>query len=1015
MLTVLSVCAVLLLCSPGDAQAQDTGAITGTVTETPSGSPLPGVNVLIEGTSQGASTDAQGVYRIEGVEPGTYTVVASFIGYGNESQEGVVVEAGGDAVADIQMQQSVSGLDEVVVVGYGTQQRRDLTGSISSIDAAGQVETQTVTNVEQLLQGRVPGLNAGVATQPDGNTNLQVRGQNSIEAGTSPLIVLDGATYFGSLSDINPSDIQSIDVLKGASAAAVYGASAASGVIEVTTKTGTSPEPTINFKSSVGVATVGQDVQPFGPDDYIEYRRVRRQASDPDQPEYYYSDPRDLPSEITLEEWRALGSATGDPVEIFLGRVGLAANEIQNYMEGNTIDWYDQVYRDAALRQDYNLSISGNPEAVSYYLSLGYADNKGQLVGDRFRTVRARANVSSSVTDWLDVGLQSQYSNRDQGTLPADLSSARAVSPLGDKYEEDGTLLWNPHGDGNAQNPFLWTEQAGRRRDWRESRLFATLDAEVDLPLGLNFQVQWNNDLSNRRAYLFNPSTTPLGEPAGNAEREERSNYRWQVNNILSWEKTFAGIHAFETTLLYNVEADNVYLTTADNSQFPLETLGYGGLDLGISPGTSVDDARTTGTGALGRLNYRLLDRYLLTLSYRRDGYSAFGQSRPYAYFPSAAFAWRLSEEPFFDVDAISNLKLRFSWGKNGNRDIGTYRALQRLNINKYISGTETISGVESDNLANRDLQWETTTQYNVGLDFGLLEGRLSGSVDAYYMSTENLLLNRSLPEITGYANVISNLGEVVNRGIELSLTSSNVQRETLAWNSSLTFSLNRNEIKALYGDGEDDRTNNWFIGHSLSEIYDYEILGVWQEDQAELAAEYGKEPGDFRLRDVNGDGTLTPVEDKVFQGYTDPRFRVSVGNDVRFRSFTASALLTGHIGQYAAHNVHLHTGYTYGRWNQLDYPYWTSGNPVNEWARLASNGDNPGFSYYERTTFVRLQNLSLAYQLPESLSGPVQADNIRVFLNAQNVMELTSFDGSDPETQTMTPRVYTLGVNMTF
>ena len=1011
--------------------ALQTGTIAGTVVDSTSGEPIPGVNVVVVGTQQGASTDAEGQYEITGVEAGTYDLRASFIGYAPQTVEDVEVPADETTTVNFELRLSTIALEEVVAIGYGTAQRKNLTGSVSSVDVEEVAEAQTVDNIGQLLQGRVPGLSAGVATEADGGTNLEIRGRNSIEAGNDPLIVVDGVPYHqGDLSDINPSDVASIDVLKGASAAAVYGASAAAGVIEVTTKRGTSPEPTIRFKSSAGIATQGDVVQPYGPEEYVQYMQNVRQRLNPQAEDYFYADPRNLPSGITLEEWEALGTGGGEPVEIWLGRLGLAGNEIQNYIEGNTIDWHDRVYRNAALRQNYNLSISGRPEAVSYYWSLGYVDNQGEHVGDRFRTIRSRLNLSANATDWLEVGLRGQYANRNEGFLGANAGHAGNVSPYGDMYAEDGTLEWYPHGDATAQNPFLWTTQSGRRYDWRNHNLLATLFGNVDLPWGLGYEVRWTNEYDFRRNYLFNPSSTPFGEPSGNASRQEYSGYIWQVDNILSWGQTFADIHAFDATFLFNVEVHNAWVTDASSEQFPLEVLGYSGLPLGANPTVESDDSRTTGNALMGRLNYRLLDRYLFTVSYRRDGYSAFGRSHPYAYFPSAAFAWRISEEPFFGVDPISNLKLRLSWGKNGNRSIGTYSSLQRMSVNNYIYEGETVTGIGTTNLPNADLRWETTTQYNAGLDFGLLEGRVSGSVDAYYMSTGNLLMQRSLPSITGYNNIWSNLGEVVNRGLEMSLSSTNVASEQFSWSSSLIFSMNRNEIKHLYGtmvpirneEGEvigqreaDDRENGWFIGHALDEIYDYEVLGIWQEDEAEEAAVYGKEPGDFKLRDVNGDGVLSPVEDKVFQGYTEPRYRIGLGNNFSYRNFTASALITSQLGHYTAHNVHQHTGYTYGRHNQLNYPYWTPGNPTNEWARLGSAAESPSFNYWERTSFVKLQNLSIAYRIPESLTNRLSANDLRVFFNARNVFALSGFEGDDPETHQHTPRLYTLGVNLAF
>lgn len=999
---------LLLAASPAELLAQE---VRGTVTDAETDEPIPGVNVVVDETTIGTTTNLDGEYELE-LPSGDVTLVFSFVGY--LSQE-VPVEQREEI--DVALEEDIAGLEEVVVVGYGTSERRNVTGSIGSVDVSEVTETTTFDNPGQIFQGRVPGLHASVATEAKGNTSLQVRGRNSINASNNPLIVVDGMTYYGDLSDINPQDIESIDVLKGASAAAVYGASAAAGVVEVTTKRGATPAPTITFNSSVGVATQGDVVEPYGPEDYVQYRQDAAIRQNPHQPDYYYADPRDLPSDISLEEWEALGSGSGDPVEVWLGRLGLASNEIRNYMEGEMTDWHDQVVRGAALRQNYNLSVSGSPESLTYYASLSYVDNEGQPVGERFQTVRGRMNLETTVADWVKLDFHSQFASRDEGFLGANVDHAGRVSPLGDMYADDGTLEWYPHNDGTAQNPFLWTSQSGREYEWKNTNVIANLRGElIDLPFGLGYNVHWTNYLDFRRNYNFVPSTVPAGEPAGNGSRQEYNNYRWQLDNILTWNRSLADIHDLDATFLFNVEVDNEWNTVASAEEFPIEVLKTGGLPLGSEYSITSDDTRTTGASFMGRLNYQLLERYLLTLTYRRDGYSAFGQTNPYASFPSLALAWQIDEEPFFEVGPVSNLKLRLSWGENGNRSIGTYSALQRLSTMKYMYGSDTITGFNSTNLPNPNLKWERTEQYNLGLDFGLFDDRITGTVDVYHMSTKDLLLLRSLPEISGYNNIWSNLGEVVNRGAEVSLNSANVTTETVSWSSTLNFSLNRNEIKDLYGDGEDDRQNNWFIGEALDRIYDYEVLGIWQEDEAEEAAEYGFEPGDFKLRDVDGDGSLTPVEDKVFQGYTEPRYRISLVNDLRYKNVTFSALINSWLGHYAAHNVHKHVGYEYGRHNRLDYPYWTPENPTDEWARLASEGANPDFNYWENTSFVKLQSLSAAYQIPESLVDRFNMESLRVYFSARNVFSLTGFDGGDPETHSYTtPRLYTLGINVGF
>lgn len=1024
--TVIACFLAFNILTVDEATAQNTTdaiVVTGQVTSSASGEGLPGVNILIKGTNKGTTTDINGEYRIK-VEGHENVLVFSFVGF--ITQE---IMVGNRDVINVSLKSDVSQLKEMVVIGYGTAQREDVTGSIASIDVGEATETRTVTSIGQLLQGRVTGLQAGISTYADGSTTLRVRGQNSILAANNPLIVVDGVPFQGSLSDLNPNDIASIDVLKGAAAAAVYGASAAAGVIAVSTKHGQTAKPTIRFKSSIGISATGNLVHPFGPKEYINYRRDNAERSDPGASEFYYTNPKKLPSNFTLEEWKALGAGGGKPMEIWLGRIGLRATEIQNYLSGQTINWYDEVYRDAALRQNYNISISGKPEYVSYYLSLGYVDNKSQVVGGRYKALHVRMNLGATVTDWLKVSLNSWYTNRNEGFLEANVEHAQRVSPLGDMYAKDGTLKWYPHGDGTAINPFVYTTQSGRSFARRNQNLRASLRANVDLPFGLRYKVRWTNNYSFRHDYLFNPSTVPWGRPAGKAHRYEYTEHLWRVGNILTWNRTITDIHSFDATLLFSVEVEEDKTTQGNSEDFPLESLGYHNLSIGGTQTISSYDDRTTGTALMARLNYQLLDRYLFTVSYRRDGYSAFGQNHPYAYFPSAAFAWRISEESFFNIDLINNLKLRLAWGVNGNRSIGPYSALQRMTTGYYIYGTETIVGISPSNLPNENLKWERTTQYNIGLDFGLFHNRLSGNVDVYYMSTTDLLLRRTLPDITGFNSIYSNLGEVVNRGLELSITSVNVQQKNFTWQSTVNFWFNRNEIKHLYGTqvsilneaGEivgyreaDDRENGWFIGHALHQIYDYKIVGVWQADEAKKAARYGSEPGDFHLLDVNNDGNLTPLEDKVFQGYTKPRYRLSLLNNFSYKNFTVSALIMSQIGGYTTHNVHQHAGYTYGRHNQLDYPYWTPGNPIDEWARLSSEV-NPSFNYWEETTFVRLQSVSLSYHFPVNTLNSLDVKNATIFFNAENVLTITGFDGNDPEAHQHVPQVFKLGFNLTF
>ncbi|WP_170864374.1 SusC/RagA family TonB-linked outer membrane protein [Fodinibius roseus] len=1003
--------------------------IQGVVTDAESGETLPGVNVIVKGTTTGTSSGSDGTYKLT-LESLRDTLVFSFVGY--QTRE---VPIDGRTEIDVALQPQAIAGDELVVIGYGTAQRKDVTGSIGSVNISERAQVESITNLEQFFQGTVPGLNAGLATGPRGSTSLEVRGRNSIQAGNDPLIVLDGAPYYGNLSAINPNDIQSIDVLKDASAAAVYGASAAAGVIEITTKQGGDAEPSITFNSSVGFTENGSNQRPYGPEEYLQQRSDVATRQNPGQPDHYYSDPRDLPADLTLEEWKAMDSATsGSPEEIWLGRIGLASNEIENFMNGKTIDWYDQVYQ-KGVRTNQNLSLSGREGGLNYYWSLGYTDNNGTVTGSRFKTVRTRLNVETEVADFIRVGIKSQYQNREEGYLSASADQVTYQSPFGDKYEEDGSLRWAPNNDRvAATNPFLYTTESGRESMDNINLIIGNIHAElIDLPFGLGYKVRWNNMWGMVRDYIFNPSTVPMGLPGGNSNRRESTTYDWTLDNILTWNRTIQENHEFDFTFLFNAEAHDDWTSRLANESFePNENLGFSGIESGENPTVNNNDTRSTGTALMGRLNYRLMDRYLLTVSYRRDGYSAFGESNPYAYFPAAAVGWRLSEEPFFNADFINNLKLRLSWGINGNRSIGTYSALQRYSTADYIYGTSTVKGVYANNLANADLKWEETRNTNIGVDFGLFSDRLSGSINAYQMSTKNLLLQRSLPSITGYENIWANLGEVGNKGLEMSLESRNIQKENFVWQSTFTFSMNRNEIKHLYGTMEDivdeegnvigqkeadDRQNGWFIGHALDQIYDYKVLGVWQTDEAEEAAEYGMQPGDLKLLDVNEDGVLSPVEDKVFQGYTKPRYRLSLGNTFSYKNFDLSTMFISHLDYYGAANIHKHTDWRYGRANNYDVPYWTPENPTNEWARLDSRGENPNFTYWENRSFIRLQNASLAYNFPTSLLQKVNIKSLQAYVNVRNayVTPLAGWDFWDPETRDQAPRIYSLGINLTF
>lgn len=999
--------------------------ISGTVTDAQSGEPLPGVNISVEGTTTGTSTNAKGEYSLE--VPGPESVlVFSFIGYRTQK-----ITVGEQRVIDVVLERDLGRLDEVIVVGYGTQERRDLTGSVDRIEGE-DFQNQSVTNVTDMLAGTIAGFNANQGTSAAGGSSLEIRGPTSLSAGTEPMVVLDGVVYNGSIRDINPNDIETIDVLKDASSAAVYGARAASGVILITTTKGDIGKPTIEFTSRVGRTEVAsRNYGPRGPQDYIDFRTDYYRTVPTDFPEYHFMNPNELPDGITLEDWRStVGSPNSDDTVEWLNRLNFYGGEIENYQSGRTTDWFNEVMP-PGLRFDNDLSIAGGTENARYYWSINQIDNEGIIQGDKFETIQTRLNLDFQVTDWLSAGINAQYANRDESVTEASLGQMLLVTPYGKIYDEDGDLEWFPGGSENAQNPLINT--LGQDRNRIINSAFSSIFTEFFLPYGITHKISFQPRIQTIRDYNFWSPETIIGGRSyedGRATRLDFHEFEWMLDNLLTWEQTF-GIHDVDLTLLYTVEEGKTWQTSTSNNTFrPTTNLGYSGIQFGINPSLSAQDTKVTGDGMMARLNYTLLDKYLLTASVRRDGYSAFGQENPRAVFPAVALAWNLSDESFFDVDLISQLKLRFSWGQNGNRDIGAYSSLAQLSANQFYNGSEVEMGVSTSSLANPSLAWEETESINVGMDVGILDNRINLTLDYYDMTTTSLLVNRSLPSITGFDNVTTNLGELGNKGFEATIRTRNINSSNVNWRSSLNFSLNRNNIKSLYGEtgtytlagqqyeGEvPDFENEWFPGRSIHAVWDYDVLGMWQEEEVEQASEYNLRAGDVKARDLDDSGTYEALEDKRFIGHTEPRFRIGLQNEVDFlQNFSASLFVRADLGHILPFPQALSGWSTFDRRSTPNYPYWTPENRSDEWPVLSKSTQpfGGGIMLYKPASFVRIQNLSVSYNLPSELAQRILMQSVRVFGSARNIYSFDDWPGWDPESgHDPMPRTFTIGLSL--
>lgn len=1019
-------------------QQQAKRQVSGVITDE-TGEPVIGANIVEKGTSNGVITNIDGKFSIA-VSPSAVLAI-TYIGY--LSQE---VPVGNQNTINITLKEDTEELEEVVVIGYGTAKRKDLTGAISRVKAD-KLDVEAPRSIQDLLRASAAGLSITMATDAAGTGDLQVRGKNTLSAGSAPLLVLDGVIYDGSLQDINAMDVESIDILKDASSVAVYGAKAANGVVAITTKKGKTGKPVVNFNANLGFVHNSRLPKTVDGAGFLRFRQEYAEgllsqdelAAQPGK----YADPRNLAAQgIDLLGWYNYdqtnpASVLPDEntlVTTWLTRLNLQNIEIENYLNGIETNWDDIVYQ-TGLQQDYTASVSNRTDNFSYYWSLGYADREGVKTGDRYRNFRTRLNLESKVTSFLTIGLNAQYATRIGGYLAADVGQREHNSPYTtneiDNLESPYRMY--PSGDNNTKNPFFDNLYRDRRDIHHD--LNANIYTIVKFPLGIEYQMNFTPRYHWYEYMNHESSQHPewAGE-GGKSERKNEKTFNWQLDNIVRWKYQFGTDHRLEATFLFNAEKGQWWKTVANNKQFtPSDILGYHNIGAGAIPSVSSEDTYKTGDAMMGRLFYSFRDKYLLTASVRRDGYSAFGQKNPRATFPAFALGWVFTSEKFMEpVQTWLNYgKLRFSWGQNGNRDIGQYEALASLNsgLHPYIDqngNVYTTSQIYINRMPNSELKWERTSSYNIGLDFSLFGDILSGSMETYMAETNDLLVSRSLPSILGYDNVKANLGALTNRGFELSLNARLIERRNFSWNSSGNFSFNRRKIKHLYGDMEevkdengnvigykeaDDYQNKWFIGHDTDQIWDYVRDGVWQLGEEEAAAKYGNKPGDFKYIDQNEDGVMDN-DDKVFQGYTTPRYRVAWRNEFTFyKNFNLSFMMYSHIGQYGTFNRAANTGGMYDRYTVVDIPRWSKDNPTNDYGRLGSK--NIGSNYVKKT-FVRMENITLSYNVPQVFLRKFSVQNMRLSVAIRNPFVITGWDFGDPEGGDTTLRSVNFGVNFT-
>lgn len=977
-------------------------AIRGVVKDT-YGDAVIGASVVVDGTSTGSVTDLDGRFTLK-VAPGS-TLKVSYVGYVTK-----FVKVGKDTNITIVLEEDSETLGEVVVVGYGVQKKSDVTGSVTSVNKD-RLSKLPVTNVLQAVQGAAAGITIQQSSAIPGDApSALVRGQNSINAETGPYIVVDGVPISkagGSLNDINPNDIESMEILKDASATAIYGMNGANGVILITTKHGNDGKPSISYNGYLGIEDFTKKLN-FCNGEQITQRY------------------RDYCAQNSSE------TMFNDYVK--------NENEAAAQAAGQETDWIDMVSQTGVI-QDHNVNINGGAENVKYFVSGDFMNQKGIIKGYNYKRYSLRTNIDVNVTDYMKVGTTSYIVSHNRDGARANFVMAEAMSPYGKVYEDDGSYCIYPMASEKLFfNPMVGTMKPHERRQWNVNlNGYAEVDfGKIWKPLqGLRYKLNMGYAFVTKRDDKYEGSS--LDNPTdywGTIKNEETQTYT--VENIVSWARDF-GKHHVDLTGLYAASRKKYQNNSSAAGNFINNELLWYNLGTGGSQKvTSYADLYST-CSQMGRLNYSYDSRYLFTFTVRRDGSSVFANGKKYGTFPSVALGWNIANEKFMKPaeNWLNTLKLRLSYGKAGNEAIGVYQTLTKMSTTMMAMGGSSVAALyPNSRMGNGALTWETTKTFNVGLDFGLLNNRINGTVDLYFANTTDLLLKRNLPKITGYSDVYANMGETKNKGIEFTLNTKNIVTKDFTWSSNLVFSWNKNEIVDLYGDKQNDIANRWFIGEAIGVVYDYKMLGIWQEDEIARGDHKNWDPiakaGDPKLADISGpdgvpDGKIDD-NDRTVLGQTTPKWIGGFTNTFTYKNFTLSVFLQTTQGIMRNNALLGMAADEMGRRNTpTDIGYWTPENKSNTFRSLVKNSNPHGYGFPEKASYTRLKDVTLSYQFPKNICDAMHIGGLTMYVSGRNLLTITDWTGWDPESREQQrghsdwtdsypmTKSYVFGLNLTF
>ena len=959
--------------------------ISGTVTDVDK-NPLPGVSVVCKSTSQGTVTNLDGKYTIE-INKGN-TLTFSLIGM--QTQD---IKIASQSIINVIMHESTIELDEVVAIGYGTAKKSDLTSSIISVKPD-ELKNVKVGSAADALQGLATGVLISKGSfKPGGSSNIIIRGNGSFGNGgasTTPLYIIDGVMSNAGLDVIAPSDIESIEVLKDAASTAIYGSRASNGIILVTTKKGKTGKASITFNTNIGIQNL------------INKQKV-----------------------LNASQFKEILDAATDNTYLW------DKEEQRMFDEGRSTDWQDLITQ-SGVYQNYNLGITGGSEKTTYYLGLDWVDQEGIIKNTGYQKGNIRFNLDSKLNNWLTMGAKfnvirsstnssntdgvAGMNSLDQGTM----GSAIASKPSAPIFNEDGTYY-----DNLLLRPNPVAAVTYFKNNFTQTRINASFNLEAEILKNLKLRTENGTEYINTQSNVFQDSRmTGIYKNVNISDRENGEQFYLQTENTLTYQLN-KGIHRLTAVGGFSASIFNWTMMSAQVLNASNITQNDN-LGTGTPKSINSDKVKSTLASFFGRVNYSLADKYLLTVTLRADGSSRFAKGHKWGYFPSGGLAWRINQEDFLkDVNFLDNLKLRTSYGIVGNQEISSYQSMAQVDATSsrytdYVFGGTLANGSRTSILAQPDLTWEKSRQFDLGLDFAFFKNRLSGSIDGYYKYTYDLLYNVPLPLESGYRTALVNVGAMKNRGIELTLNSVNIDTKDFTWQTSLNYSFNKNEIDKLYNDLE--RVGNYFVGQSINVIYTKRFGGIWQSDEAEIAKIYNAEPGDYKIIDRNRNNIIDD-DDRDFVGQTTPQFFGSFSNTFKSHGFDLTIFLT-YAGGHKIYNPFAYLdSYSPSANMSPDYyhNYWTPERPSNKYPRLGSTNSQlyETDGMYQKGDYIRLKNLELGYTLPRNIANKVYASNIRVYASVQNLVTFTKYTGFDVETSNANPypacRVFMGGLTVNF